>query len=142
LLLTGKIHTKKEDLPESHLIPKETMRLVKRIIIATVSIIVILAFGLFIFYKFYKPPLSENYGKVDAQLFVGSSENQPLIVAFGGSQGGNTWTEDYWAEMRNRFLERGYALLSIGYFNSENTPQTPDRISLSNGKKITYNIWP
>ena len=106
------------------------MRLIKRILIWTVSIIIILIFALFIFIKFYTPPLSENYGKVDTQLFLSDLDNQPLIVAFGGSQGGNTWTEDYWALMRNRFLEQGYAVLSIGYFNTVNIPVNCDRISI------------
>ena len=91
----------------------------------------ILLFGMFLFVKFYTPPLSKNNGKVDAQLFLGDSENQPLIVAFGGSQGGNTWTEAYWSEMRAKFLNQGYAVLSIGYFNTEGTPETLDRISLN-----------
>lgn len=68
------------------------MRLIKRILIWTASIIIILIFAHFIFIKFYTPPLSENYGKVDTQLFLGDLDNQLLIVAFGGSQGGNTWT--------------------------------------------------
>ena len=106
------------------------MRL-KRIFTITGSVVIILFVGLFLFLHFYKPPLSVNYGKVDAQLFIGDSEDQPLIVAFGGSQGGNTWTEDYWAEMRTEFLRQGYAILSIGYFNTENTPETLDRISLN-----------
>ncbi|MCK5101819.1 MAG: hypothetical protein KAR17_03355 [Cyclobacteriaceae bacterium] len=107
------------------------MGIIKRILITVVSIIIILILGLFLFLEFYTPPLSENYGKVDHQLFVGDSENQPLIVAFGGSQGGNTWTEDYWAGMRNEFLQQGYAILSVGYFNTENTPINCDRISLN-----------
>ena len=107
------------------------MRIIKRILITAVSIIIILILGLFLFLKFYTPPLSENYGKVDAKLFVGDSSDQPLIVAFGGSQGGNTWTEDYWAEMRKKFIEQGYAILSIGYFNTKNTPETLDRISIN-----------
>lgn len=107
------------------------MRLIKRILIIIFSIIAVLAFGLFLFFKFYTPTLSEKYGKVDSQLFVGDSDNQPLIVAFGGSQGGNTWTEDYWSEKRNMFLQQGYAILSIGYFNTENTPATLDRISIN-----------
>lgn len=106
------------------------MKLLKRILIVTVLLVTILVCGLFLFLKLYTPPLSENSGKVDAELFVGESDDQPLIVAFGGSQGGNTWTEDYWAEMRDKFLKQGYAVLSIGYFKTENTPETLDRISL------------
>jgi uncharacterized protein len=107
------------------------MQLIKRILVTTVFVIAILTFGLFLFLKFYKPPLSENYGKVDTQLFVGDSDNQPLIVAFGGSNGGNTWTDEFWMEIRNKFLAKGYAVLSIGYFRAENTPTTLDRISIN-----------
>lgn len=96
----------------------------------TTLLFVILFLGLFLFQKFYTPPLSVNHGKVDAQLFCGDSESQPLIVAFGGSQGGNTWTEDYWSDMRIKFQDRGYAVLAIGYFNAQGTPETLDRISL------------
>lgn len=96
-----------------------------------VLLIATLFLGLFLFFEFYTPPLSKNNGKVDTQLFIGDSENQPLIVAFGGSQGGNTWTEDYWREMRAKFVDQGYAVLSIGYFNTEGTPETLDRISLN-----------
>lgn len=110
---------------------KNPRRLLKRIAITTVSIIAILVFCLFLFVEFYTPSLSENYGKVDAKLYLGDSDNQPLIVAFGGSQGGNSWTEDHWSEIRNRFLQQGYAVLSIGYANTENTPETIDRISLN-----------
>lgn len=97
----------------------------------TTLLFVILFLGLFFFLKFYTPPLSINNGKVDAQLFTGDSERQPLIVAFGGSQGGNTWTEDYWGDIRTKFLDQGYAILSIGYFNTEGTSETLDRISLN-----------
>jgi dienelactone hydrolase len=107
------------------------MKLIKRILIGLTLLVTILILGLFLFLKFYTPRLSNNNGKVDAQLFTGDSENQPLIVAFGGSQGGNTWTEDYWSEMRVKFLNQGYAVLSIGYFNVEGIPKTLDRISLN-----------
>jgi dienelactone hydrolase len=107
------------------------MKLIKRILIGITSLVIILILGLFLFLKFYTPRLSNNNGKVDAQLFTSDSENQPLIVAFGGSQGGNTWTEDYWSDMRVKFLNQGYAVLSIGYFNVEGIPKTLDRISLN-----------
>jgi uncharacterized protein len=107
------------------------MSLAKRIIIGTIAGITILVTALCLYLKFHVPELSDKYGKVDAQLYVGDSDNQPLIVAFGGSQGGNTWTEGYWSDMRKRFLNEGYAVLSIGYFLTENTPETLDRISLN-----------
>jgi uncharacterized protein len=107
------------------------MKILKRILKVTVLLFVILLIGLFLFLKLYTPPLSLNYGKVDAQLFAGDSQGQPLIVAFGGSQGGNTWTQEYWADMRTKFLNQGYAVLSIGYFNIPGTPESLDRISLN-----------
>jgi uncharacterized protein len=107
------------------------MKLIKRILIGTVLLVAISFLSLFLFGKLYKPPLSKNNGKVDTQLFIGDSENQPLIVAFGGSQGGNTWAEAYWSEMRTKFINQGYAVLAIGYFNTAGTPETLDRISLN-----------
>lgn len=81
--------------------------------------------------KFYKPLLSKNYGQVDAQLFTGDGKEQPLIVVFGGSHGGNAWTENYWAVIRSRFLSEGYAVLAIGYFKAGHAPDALDRISLN-----------
>jgi uncharacterized protein len=106
------------------------MKLIKRVLAGAVFLVAIFFFGALLILQFYKPPLSKNNGKVNAQLFVGDSKNQPLIVAFGGSQGGNTWTEGYWSDMRTKFVDRGYAILAIGYFKTEDTPQVLDRISL------------
>jgi dienelactone hydrolase len=107
------------------------VRIVKRLLLITITLLVFLAVGLYLFTTFYIPPLSQNYGKVDARLFVGEKNNQPLIVAFGGSQGGNTWSEPYWAKIRSEFVRQGYAVLSIGYFNTPHTPERCDRISLN-----------
>jgi len=104
--------------------------LIKKLLIGTTFVTTVLIVVLLLGLKFYRPPLSEKYGKVDVKLFVGNGEGQPLIVAFGGSQGGNTWAEDYWAEARSKFIQHGYALLAIGYFKTENTPEVLDRISL------------
>jgi pimeloyl-ACP methyl ester carboxylesterase len=105
--------------------------LIRKVLVGTAFTAAGLILGLFLTLKFYKPPLSENYGKVDAKLFIGDGKEQPLIVAFGGSQGGNAWAENYWAEIRSRFLQQGYAVLTIGYFMTENTPEALDRISLN-----------
>ncbi|MEM1408228.1 MAG: acyl-CoA thioester hydrolase/BAAT C-terminal domain-containing protein [Bacteroidota bacterium] len=102
-----------------------------RTTLAIISIIVVLVLGFFLFTNLYTPAVSKNYGKVDYKLYTGSLDNQPLIVAFGGSQGGNTWTESYWSEIRRDFLNQGYAILSIGYAGTENTPETIERISLN-----------
>ena len=38
----------------------------------------------------------ENHGNVEAELFLGDGERQPLIVGFGGGEGGNAWASDFW----------------------------------------------
>jgi len=93
-------------------------------------VVLVLMIGLFLFLEFYKAPLPENHGKLDVQLYLSDQEDQPLVVGFGGSEGGNAWTIDYWKDTRDKFLEEGYAFLAIGYFGMDNTPQYLDRISL------------
>ncbi len=68
---------------------------------------------------------------VDIQLFLGESQNQPLIVGFGGSEGDNVMASEQLRETRDQFLQRGYAFLAVGYFGTENTPKTLDRVSLN-----------
>lgn len=72
----------------------------------------------------------ENLGKVDTKLYLGEGDHQPLIVAFGGGDGGNAWTSDRVKEKRDRLIDKGYAFLAVGYFGTENTPKVLDRISL------------
>lgn len=74
--------------------------------------------------------LPENEGKVESILFVGEGENQPLVVGFGGGEGGNAWATDRWKPIREKFLKNGYAFLAIGYFAAEGTPEQLDRISI------------
>ncbi|WP_192350444.1 S9 family peptidase [Algoriphagus sp. Y33] len=91
----------------------------------------LLAIGLILFYLSWRTPsLSENHGKIDTHLYLGDSASQPLIVAFGGGSGGNDWERNYLKEKRDEFLARGFAVLAIGYFNSGQSPNTLDRISL------------
>lgn len=68
---------------------------------------------------------------VEAVLYIGKSENQPLIVGLGGSEGGNAWTTDHWKKNRQGFLDKGYAFLAIGYFGCKNIPPILDRISIN-----------
>lgn len=92
-----------------------------------------ISFVLYIEYlkwSFDSKSLPENHGQVKAELFLGDGQQQALIVGFGGSEGGNAWASDYWKEQRDRFLEQGYAILTIGYFGMEGTPSKLDRISL------------
>lgn len=63
-------------------------------------------------------------------LYVGKGSNQPLVVGLGGSEGGNAWASDHWKTTRERFLEKGYAFLALGYFGAEGSPDTLDRISI------------
>ncbi len=97
----------------------------------SLGVVLILIVALFIFLETYTPALSENYGKVQTRLYLGESENQPLIVGFGGSEGGNAWDSDFWKPTRDKFLAKGYAFLAIGYFGTKETPQSLDRISLN-----------
>ncbi len=75
--------------------------------------------------------LPEKHGALDVQLFVGKNANQPLVVGFGGGEGGNAWASDHWQATRDEFLDKGYAFLAIGYFGMPNTSQMLDRISLN-----------
>lgn len=68
---------------------------------------------------------------IESRLYLGTGENQPLIVGLGGSEGGNAWASDYWKNTRDEFIRRGYAFLAIGYFGSKNTPEMLDRISIN-----------
>ncbi len=54
----------------------------------------------------------------------------PLVVGLGGSEGGNAWTSDHWKKTRDRFLEKGYAFLAIGYFGTKGTPPMLDKIAI------------
>ncbi len=67
---------------------------------------------------------------VEAILYTGTGNNQPLIVGLGGSEGGNAWTLDYWKKTRETFIEKGYAFLAIGYFGCRGTPKILDKIAI------------
>lgn len=68
---------------------------------------------------------------VNAELYIGKGNNQPLIVGFGGGEGGNAWASDYWKSTRDKFVKQGYAMLAIGYFGMKGTPEKLDRVSLN-----------
>jgi uncharacterized protein len=77
------------------------------------------------------PSLSDNHGKMDTHLYLNESAKQPLIVAFGGGSGGNDWERNYLKGKRDSLLAHGFAVLAIGYFKTENSPGSLDRISLN-----------
>jgi len=67
---------------------------------------------------------------VESKLYLGKGKNQALIVGLGGSEGGNAWTSDYWKKTRDQFIDKGYALLAIGYFGAKGTPDTLQKIAI------------
>jgi dienelactone hydrolase len=100
-------------------------------ILKVVVVLVLLGLCVYLFLENYISPIDKNYGKVETKLYLGESNNQPLIVGFGGSEGGNAWDSDYWKPTRDEFLKRGYAFLAVAYFGTKNTPSSLDRISLN-----------
>jgi dienelactone hydrolase len=82
-------------------------------------------------------PWPGNHGRVVSTLFlapdgaaVAGDKKRPLLVAFGGAEGGNAWAGERAERMRNRLLADGYALLAVGYFGMPDTPARLDRIAL------------
>lgn len=100
-------------------------------LLKTAIVLALLIVGIYIFLENYVPSLDENHGKIESKLYLGDSENQPLIVGFGGSEGGNAWDSDYWKPTREEFLKKGYAFLAVEYFGGKNTSASLDRISLN-----------
>ncbi|MBX2895668.1 MAG: hypothetical protein KF763_09515 [Cyclobacteriaceae bacterium] len=77
------------------------------------------------------PSISSNHGGLDTHLYLNENSNQPLVVAFGGGSGGNDWERRYLKDKRDTLLAHGFAVLAIGYFKTENSPDALDRISLN-----------
>ncbi|PKG42798.1 acyl-CoA thioester hydrolase/BAAT C-terminal domain-containing protein [Psychroflexus sp. MES1-P1E] len=67
---------------------------------------------------------------IESVLYLGDSKSQPLVVGFGGAEGGNAWTSDQWKENRDQFIRKGYAFLAIGYFGANGTPKKLDKIAI------------
>ncbi|MEM9832057.1 MAG: acyl-CoA thioester hydrolase/BAAT C-terminal domain-containing protein [Bacteroidota bacterium] len=74
--------------------------------------------------------LSDKSGIVDYELFLAVDEKRPMVVAFGGSEGGMVYAGKETQDLRDSILSRGYHFLAIGYFGTSNTPDVLDRISL------------
>lgn len=86
---------------------------------------------IFFYMGWRTPSLSDNHGKMDTHLYLSDGAKQPLIVAFGGGSGGNDWERNYLKNKRDSILAHGFAVLAIGYFKTENSPGSLDRISLN-----------
>lgn len=95
------------------------------------GIAVLIFVVLILFMGWRTPSLSDNHGKMDTHLYLGDSAHQPLIVAFGGGSGGNDWERNYLKDKRDSLLAHGFAVLAIGYFKTDNSPGSLDRISLN-----------
>jgi uncharacterized protein len=100
--------------------------------ILKVTGLLLLSIILILFYLGWRTPsLSASHGKVDTHLYLSEGESQPLVVAFGGGSGGNDWERNYLKDKRDEFLARGFAVLAIGYFKTDESPGSLDRISLN-----------
>lgn len=88
----------------------------------------------------YVPSLPKETGVVETLLYLGDSDNQPLIVAFGGAEGGIDWHRNHMKSKRDSLIQKGYAILAIGYFNADGTPKNLDRISLDAISDTIMNI--
>lgn len=75
--------------------------------------------------------LPENYGKVNSRLFLATGEQQPLLVYFGGSEGGNSMNKAHNVAERTLYQNAGYAVLALAYFGEDGIPSALDRISLN-----------
>jgi pimeloyl-ACP methyl ester carboxylesterase len=93
----------------------------------------IVLFGAYLWWvvaRFDTVKLPARHGRVDTVLYAREGARQPLLVGFGGSEGGNAWASNAWRRQRERFLDQGYAMLALGYFGTPNSPAQLDRISL------------
>jgi dipeptidyl aminopeptidase/acylaminoacyl peptidase len=97
---------------------------------STLLIIVLVLITGVVYLFTYVPSLSKQHGVVETILYLGDSDNQPLIVAFGGAEGAIDWHRNHMKTKRDSLIQKGYAILAIGYFNAEGTPRNLDRISL------------
>lgn len=98
-----------------------------------IMLIILIALVYFIFIiplTFDSNKLPLNYGKINTELFMAEGEEQPLLVYFGGSEGGNSMTKPHNVKERQQYINQGYAMLAVGYFGMEGIPEALDRISL------------
>lgn len=101
----------------------------KKILVGMLVLVAVVSLVL-VFGSTYTPGIPAKHGGVDTHLYLGDSLRQPLIVAFGGGSGGNDWERNYLKPKRDSMLAQGFAVLAVGYFKTDNTPSTLDRISL------------
>ena len=109
----------------------KAMRFIKWVVcIVAVLALLLAAYMWWVVARFDTRTLPARHGQVDAELFARDGGKHPLIVGFGGGEGGNAWATNTWRKQRERFLDQGYAMLAVGYFGTPNSPEKLDRISL------------
>ncbi|WP_438863991.1 acyl-CoA thioester hydrolase/BAAT C-terminal domain-containing protein [Neptunicella sp.] len=99
--------------------------------------VIVLSFELLTEWLYDEHQLPKNYGKVQTELHLGKGKRQPLIVALGGSEGGNSWNAS--VGYRKFLNERGYAFLPIAYFGLDGIPEKLDRIALNGVHEAVLN---
>lgn len=103
----------------------------KWLVVAVIALVALAAaWAMYVVARFDTTTLPERHGQVDVVLEAPDGAPRPLIVGFGGAEGGNSWQRPRWAKQRQRFIDQGYAFLSLGYFGTPTTPQHLDRIAL------------
>ncbi len=90
----------------------------------------VLGLVLVLFVTLSRFSLPRNHGAVDYKLFLSTQEKRPLVVAFGGSEGGMVYADQETQDLRDSILGLGYHFLAMGYFGTPTTPKDLDRISL------------
>ncbi len=112
----------------------------KKTILRILLLFILVFFAGLLYLFIYVPPLPKQHGVVETLLYLGEGDNQPLIVAFGGGDGGVDWHRNYLKGKRDSLIQKGYAILAIGYFNADGTPRSLDRISLEAISDTIMNI--
>ncbi|KZN45713.1 acyl-CoA thioester hydrolase/BAAT C-terminal domain-containing protein [Pseudoalteromonas luteoviolacea] len=62
--------------------------------------------------------------------FIKDGEKHPLVVVFGGSEGGNTLAKPLWQPFLNSFHDMGLSVAAVGYYGTESTPSQQVELSL------------
>ena len=107
------------------------LKIVKWALFSLAALVVgLAAYSYYTVVSFDTESLPKNHGKAHAELFPSSGPSQPLIVALGGAEGGNGWAGPHGSKQRKLLYDNGYALLAIGYFGMDGSPENLDRIAI------------
>jgi len=70
-----------------------------------------------------EPDLHTNY--------INDGEEHPLVILLGGSDGGNYFANPKMGPLMDRYHDYGFSVVSMGYFDTEGTPDKPIELSLN-----------